>query len=344
MIGSPSAAWDAAAVRSPYGHVLQSEAWGRIRAAQGWTPEFLRIGDALPLALVLWRRLPFGQAIGYVPRGPVFDHRDAAQFDAALAALSGRARERGAIFLKVDPEVPTEREDLLAAYARHGFFRSRQDVQPVLATLEIDLRQGEDAILAAFDKDTRWSVRAAERRGVAVAERSDRVALEAFQTLYAATGRRAGFITRTAGYYGRVWRALLDAGHATLLVATVASQIVAGAMLFWCGDRAIYMYGASDEVARRTYATYLLQWLCVRSARERGCARYDFGGVPREPSPADPMYGVYVFKKGFGGVRRGLAGAYDVTVRPTLYRLWLLTEPRAYQALALLRGRRAALP
>lgn len=332
--------WDDAAVRSRYGHVLQSVAWGAIRERQGWEPERLRVGEPLPVAQILWRPLPAGQRFGYVPRGPIFDQNDPSQLGAALMAIERRARERGAIFVKVDAEVPRERADLIAVYARHGFGRSPQDVQPVLATLEIDLRQDEDAILAGLDKDTRWAARAAERRGVDVGERDDDGALGAFYRLYAETGRRAGFITRTEAYYREVWRALLGAGHATLFLAAVEGRPVAGAMLFWCGDRAIYTYGASDEVARRTYATYALQWRCIRYARERGAARYDLGGVPPRPDERDPMWGVYLFKKGFGGERREFAGAYDVVPKPFLYRVWLVAEPRAYAALALLRGRR----
>ncbi len=336
------ASWDRDAVRSRDGHVLQSAAWGRIRESQGWRVERLRIGDPLPVALVLWKELPAGLRLAYVPRGPVFDQREASQLEAALDALARRAREERAIFLKVDPEIPRKREDLLRAYERCGFSRSREDVQPVLVTLEIDLGRDEDAILRDFDKGTRWNVRQAEKRGVEVAERADDDALDAFYEVYKVTGRRARFITRTRAYYRRVWRTLLDAGHATLVVALVDKRIVAGAVLFWCGDRAIYMYGASDDVARKTFASYGLQWRCIRLARERGCARYDLGGIPPNPTQADPMYGVYLFKKGFGGSRREFAGAHDVAPRPLLYRAWVFAEPRAYAALALLRGRPAA--
>src|SRR3989442_11492824 len=88
-----TSAWDRDAVRSRFGHVLQSEAWGRIRATQGWTPEELRVGDTLPVALVLWRRLPLGQTIGYVPRGPTFDHDDVQQLDREGHTRSSRSEE-----------------------------------------------------------------------------------------------------------------------------------------------------------------------------------------------------------------------------------------------------------
>ena len=337
-------AWDRDAVRSRFGHVLQSVAWGALRSSSGWTPDTLRIGDPLPLANVHWRRFPFGQAIAYVPRGPVFDHEDAGQLDRALESLAELARRRKPIFLKVDPEIDASRDDLVALYARHGFFRSRQDVQPVLATLDVDLCRSEDEILKTFDKDTRWSVRTAEKRGVTVEERGDDASLGEVTALYEETGRRGEFITRASAYYPRVWRALIDAGHATLYAALVEGRIAAAAVIFWCGERALYMYGASGEAARKSYAAYALQWHAMRAARAKGSRRYDFGGVPVDPGESHPQYGLYLFKKGFGGTLRRFAGAYDVTASLARYRAWLALEPRLYTALALLRGRRPSMP
>lgn len=336
--------WDRDAVRSRYGHVLQSRAWAEIRAGQGWEPEELRIGTPLPVALVLWRRLPFGQLIGYVPRGPIFDHDDPAQLEAALAALAERARARRPVFLKVDAEIGTNRSDLLGVYQRNGFFRSRQEVQPVLATFEVGLSRSEEEILAGFDKDTRWSVRNAEKRGVRVYELADDEALRSVAGLYQETGLRGEFITRPSEYYVQVWRALIAAGHATLYAAMIEDQIAAAAIILWCGERALYMYGASGEIARKAYASYALQWHCMRAARARGATRYDLGGIPVRPDQSDPLYGLYLFKKGFGGVRRDFAGAYDVAQGRLRYALWLAVEPRLYTALALARGRRPTMP
>src|SRR5712691_9648838 len=117
--------WDDAAVRSAGGHVLQSEAWAEIRQRQGWRAEFVRIGDPLPVALVLWRTLPAGRRIGYASRGPIV--ADAAQLAAALGALADLARERGAIFVKADPELEPA---VAAAPLQHAGFRRGQDIQP----------------------------------------------------------------------------------------------------------------------------------------------------------------------------------------------------------------------
>ncbi len=329
--------WDDAAARSPWGHVLQSSVWAAVRERQGWRAEYVRVGDELPVALVLWRDAPLGQRIAYVPRGPIVAPGDSVGLLRALTRLSDLAREQRAVFLKVDPELPVEfaGEPLRAA----GFVRSSQDIQPVLATLELDLGPDEDALMAAMDKDTRWSVKQGPKRGVSVRVVSDDAGLRAFYDLYALTGRRADFITRTPDYYRSIWGALIDARLATLRLAYVDGAPVAGAMTWRCGERAVYQTGATNDAARKSHAAYTVLWECIIGAKREGAKRFDLGGIPTDTQRKDdPMYGPYLFKRGFGGVARRWVGAHDAVPRPLTYRAYLIAEP-AYTAALRLFGR-----
>ena len=325
---SAPAGWDDAAARSPGGHVLQSSAWARIREQQGWRAEFVRIGDPLPVALVLWRQIPLFGGMAYVPRGPVVAPGDRDGLAHALEALAELARERRAVLLKVDPELAAG--DILPVLSHAGYERG-PDVQPVLATLVIDLAPDADALMAGLEKDTRWSVRQAQKRGVSVRAVTDGPSLRAFYDLYRTTGERARFITRTWDYYSVVWRTLVDEGLATCRLAYVGDRPVAGAMTWTCGERDLYMYGASGEEGRKCFASYALQWECIAAAKARGAIRYDLGGIPLDTSRKDdPMHGPYLFKKGFagpGGRVIRYAGAHDVAPDPLRYRVFLTAEP-----------------
>src|SRR5262249_21368696 len=161
------------------GHVLQSSAWARIREQQGWRAEYVRVGDPLPVALVLWRRVPLLGQMGYAPRGPIVGPDDRDGLAHALAVLARLARERGAGLLKVDSELA----DVAGQLAHAGFVRG-PDVQPVLATLVLDLAPELDQVMASLEKDTRWSVRQSEKRGVAIRTATDDASLRAFYDLY----------------------------------------------------------------------------------------------------------------------------------------------------------------
>lgn len=78
--------------------------------------------------------------------------------------------------------------------------------------------------------------------------------------------------------------------------------------------------------------TYLLQWEAMRWAASRGCEEYDLWGVPDAPEAEleenfsnrnDGLWGVYRFKRGFGGELVRSAGAWDRVYHPQLYRLYL---------------------
>jgi lipid II:glycine glycyltransferase (peptidoglycan interpeptide bridge formation enzyme) len=325
--------WDAAAARGRGGHVMQSSAWAKIREQQGWTPEFLRPAGAH--ALVLWRPLPGGLRFGYCPRGPVASE---AQLPEALRALAAHAKAtRGALVIKVDPERTGEEA---GAALRDAGFRRGPDIQPVLSTLLLRLDGTDDALLAGMDKDTRWSIKQPEKRGVTLYQGTTDEDLDAFFDLYSVTGKRAGFITRTASYYRTVWRTLIEAGLATLWLADQGDRPVAGSMAWHCGDREVYMYGATNEAGRKVYAAYGLLWRAIHEAKQRGAVVFDFGGIPADPDDErDPMHGPYLFKKGFGGAVTRWVGAHDSVPRPLAYRAFLVAEP-PYTRLLRLRGRR----
>jgi lipid II:glycine glycyltransferase (peptidoglycan interpeptide bridge formation enzyme) len=77
--------------------------------------------------------------------------------------------------------------------------------------------------------------------------------------------------------------------------------------------------------------TYLLQWEAVRWAKSLGCTTYDLWGVPDENEEVleaaftrrrDGLWGVYRFKRGFGGDLVRSVGAWDRVYTPLRYRLY----------------------
>ena len=84
---------------------------------------------------------------------------------------------------------------------------------------------------------------------------------------------------------------------------------------------------------------YLLQWEAMRWARAHGCTEYDLWGVPDEAEESleaqfetrhDGLWGVYRFKRGFGGRVRRSARTWERVYIPALYRLigWYTSRRR----------------
>ena len=319
--------WDAFVVTRRDAHILQTSAWGELKSRFGWAAERIAVsreGRIFAGALVLFRRLPLRLGtLAYVPKGPILDPSDAEVTKTLLAGLDRLARSRRAALLKVEPDA--------VQFDLPGFRRSPHSIQPP-RTLTIDLARGDDDILAAMHHKTRYNIRLANKKGVTAREAS-RADLPAFNALMQATGARDDFAVNSPAYYEAAFDLFVPGGQARLFVAEVESHIVAGLFAFAHGDRAWYFYGASSDAHRERMPNHALQWRAMRWARSIGCREYDMWGIPDEDEAAleaqylrrqDGLWGVYRFKRGFGGRVVRFAGAFDRVYNPLLYRLYLL--------------------
>ncbi|GAB4479556.1 MAG: peptidoglycan bridge formation glycyltransferase FemA/FemB family protein [Anaerolineae bacterium] len=327
------AVWDTF-VAERGGHILQTSTWGAFKRAFGWRDQIValcRDGRLAAGALVLYRPLPLGLGtIAYVPRGPILDWDDEPLTDALLNTLDDAAAYRRAMALKLEPDG----EDSPALRARLEALRFRpspQTVQPP-RTIVLDLTGTEDDILARMNQGTRRKIRMAARRGVAI-RMGGMADLESFNALMQATGSRNAFGVHSPTYYRKVYELFADRSLAVLLMASYQGRDLAGIMVFALGARAWYFYGASSDEERERMPNYGLQWEAVRWARARGCTEYDLWGIPDEQEEvleaqfqdrSDGLWGVYGFKRGFGGRVVRAPGAWDRVYNPLLYRAYAL--------------------
>jgi lipid II:glycine glycyltransferase (peptidoglycan interpeptide bridge formation enzyme) len=340
------------------GSLLQSWRWGEFKKVSGWSP--VRLGISSPsgpliFGQVLYRsvpRLPFPVSIGYLPRGPVYfpgAESDKEAEEAFWRAIHQESRRRGAIFLKVEPNVALDEavpksavNDRMAAFGLHPAAR----LQPA-RTWALDIDRSEDDLLKGMKPKTRYNLRLAGKRGVSVRRATSLADLKAFHSLLEITGKRDQFGIHTFPYYEQLWSLFGPEGDNSMTVllaghpggAERAAGPIAGLLAFRFGREAVYMYGASDNRGREHMPNYLLQWEAIRWAREHGCALYDFWGIPDPPaedgeegkegaevSPINArsgLRGVYWFKRGFGGREIEYPGAYDYIYNPWLYKLWM---------------------
>ena len=78
---------------------------------------------------------------------------------------------------------------------------------------------------------------------------------------------------------------------------------------------------------RRLLLRHPKKWMrndyrCFQWAKELGCSYFDFRAIPEVLEPGEEMWGVYEFKKGFGGFSRLNIPTQDYVVRPLIYTAW----------------------
>lgn len=302
-------------------HVLQTEPWGRLKARFGWQAE--RVNGCL----LLFRPAPLGFSIAYVPRGPQLNWADPA---AGLAALTATARRRRALFLKIEPDLPDHPEHQ-ARLTALGFRPSPQTIQP-RRSIVIDLAGTEDDVLARMKQKTRYNIRLAAKKDVTARAAQGPADLTAFTDLMRMTGNRDHFGVHAPAYYHAAYELFQPLGQCALFLAEYAGRALAGVMVFLLGERAWYFYGASSDDERPRMAPYLAQWAGLQWARERGARWYDLWGVPDEDEAAleagfeqraDGLWGVYRFKRGWGGQVVRSVGAWDQVYNPALYQAYI---------------------
>jgi lipid II:glycine glycyltransferase (peptidoglycan interpeptide bridge formation enzyme) len=315
--------WGAFIDQHPEAHILQTPAWGELKANFGWRPRFLRQGSVG--AMILFRHLPLGLSIAYIPRGSVGE-KDWNSFWPEVDAL---CRRKKAVFLRIEPEVwePVSHDFIDQNLA--GFIETDQTVQPP-RTIMVDLTPSEDDILDNMKSKTRYNIRLAQRKDVEVFISDD---IPAFYKMMMTTGERDEFGVHNLAYYQKAYDLFVPSGNGLLLIAAYKGEPLAGLMSFVQGNTAWYFYGASTNQERNRMPTYLLQWEAMRWAKQKGCQYYDLWGVPDFPENkleekflerSDGLWGVYRFKRGFGGDVRRTIGTWDRIYQPLLYRIYQL--------------------
>jgi peptidoglycan pentaglycine glycine transferase (the first glycine) len=321
------------------GHVLQSFEWGEFKSAYGWQPIrllFFRGGEPVAAACVL-KRVVGPLSVCYAPKGPVLDYGDGELAGKVLDTMIRTAKRHRAIYLKIDPDVCLEDESTRGVLRRHGFRPGESIQRP--NTMMLDISGSEEDVLGRMKPKWRYNIRLAEKKGVEIvaARPGD---FPEFYRVYKETGERDLFIIRPYDYCRLEWQTFLDAGMASFWMARYEGQTLAGIMPFALGKRMWYFFGASSNLHRNLMPNHLLQWRAIQWGRAQGCTEYDMWGIPDVLEEGQPLWGVYLFKQGFGAEVTRWAGAHDRVLQPALYTLWTRGVPAYMRLRRRLKGER----
>ncbi len=311
--------WKTFITNHPEAHLLQTGEWGELKTAFGWTPFHFITNNAG--AQVLLKKLPFGFTVAYLPKGPVGKF-----LDEDWQEIFSVCRGNKAIFIKIEQD-DVESRAVVEADGIHHWQKNTKSIQP-RRTILVDLSGTEEEIMARMKQKCRYNIRLAEKKGIVVKETEN---IEKYYALMIATGKRDDFGIHTKDYYQKAFDIFHKEKACALLIAEFEKKPLAGLLVFRHGKRAWYLYGASNEEERNRMPTYLLQWEAMRWAKKLGCTEYDLWGVPDEneemlesefESRSDGLWGVYRFKRGFGGKLFRSTPAMDIVFNPFLYRLY----------------------
>ena len=324
--------WNQFLSSHPNAHLLQTGEWGELKSGFGWKP--VRIVNREVGLQILFRKLPLGFTIGYIPK-VAFSNQQSTRSQELWREIDLVCKQNRAIFLKLEPDLWQDSEsNQLLIIAKHPggtnneLHISPHNIQPP-RTIIVGIKDAEEAILARMKQKMRYNIRLAEKKGVTVRAWDD---IEAFHKMMLLTGSRDGFGVHSREYYQRAYDLLHPKQMGELLLAEYEGKPLAALFAARNGNRAYYLYGASTDEERNRMPTYLLQWEAMKWAKSHGCEEYDLWGVPDEEEGAleanfetrhDGLWGVYRFKRGFGGELKRAVQAMDRVYNPLLYWVYL---------------------
>jgi lipid II:glycine glycyltransferase (peptidoglycan interpeptide bridge formation enzyme) len=329
------AEWDEFVANHPNGSILQSTNWARLKSRFGWHSHriWLRQDNQLVAgAQMLVRSAAFGLIrVAYIPHGPLVDWNDDEQLAVMFNQLDLAAYEQRAGFLKIEPRLwqsNVSRGQWEAICRQQDCVMGVDTVQPP-RTLLIDLQPPEEDILAAMKQKTRYNIRLAKRKGVTVREGTVED-IPIFNKMIQRTGQRNEFGIHEPHYYKAAFD-LFAPEQGALLIAEYKEKPLAAIMVFSMGKQAAYLYGASSGEERNRMPTYAAQWAGILWSKERGCTSYDLWGIPdfseeeleaKFQKQKDGLWGIYRFKRGFGGRIRRTVGPADRIYNKIVYGLY----------------------
>ena len=177
------------------------------------------------------------------------------------------------------------------------------------ATFLLPLQETSDAQWKLVESKQRNIVRKGEKNGVEVRALTGEAAtaeLPTLQLLREQTQQHAiqkhanaSMLLKSDNFFAN----LLQHTDATLFIGSVDGKPATVAVMIVSGETAYYYSGGSDyELNRQTGSSAYVIWKAIEYYRELPGVKYmDMGGVPVKPELTHPAYGVYAFKRSFGG-------------------------------------------
>lgn len=256
-------------------------------------------GEIIGGTLVMVQPLPLRLAsLAVCKWGPVLkDNRrgDAHElYGRMVELLISEYADRRAMMLSIMPRAEANQRNLAHEHlVRRGF-----KTGPALrfpSRYMVKLKLDDAGMRKSFAQKWRYHLNKSEKAGLTV-ERAGPERLPEFDALYAAMTDRKKF-PDTSAYHTLLPLMQIkdDRLRPELFFTRYEGKIIAGAVIFKAGETAVYLYGATNDLALPLRAGYFMHWHIMRWLRDNtGAQWYDLGGT-------DGFQGLHQFKKGMVG-------------------------------------------
>ena len=260
---------------------------------------FWRGGEVVGGSLMMIQPLPLRlSALAVAKWGPMLartDHPDRLDLYAGMVdALVADYAHRRKLMLSVLPRASLSPFNAQYDHLVHRGFAAGSELSFPNRYI-VNLRLSDEEQRASFEQKWRYHLKKSEKEGLSF-EHAPASRLPEFAALYEKMLDRKRFSDHSA--YDTVpalMKMTNDVLRPELFFVRHDNEVIAGAIIFKAGDRAVYLYGATNDRALPLRAGYFMHWHIIRWLRDNTPAHwYDLGGT-------DGFHGLHQFKKGMVG-------------------------------------------
>lgn len=306
----------------PYISFFQSWNWGEVQRKLG--NPIIRLGvynnkKLVGVCLVVEIKARRGHYL-HLRHGPILLQFNS-HFPFLLDHITKKARELRCDFIRISPLIEEHTFDIRFLRER-GFRNAPIHNMDAENAWVLDLDPSDEELLSSMRKTTRYLIRKAQKMPIHVRSTTKLSDFSSFTRLYIITSKRHSFVPHR-GMKEELSIFSKD-NQAKLFLAEYKRKIIAGALIIFYGNQAIYHHGATDDTYRDIPAAYLMQWEIIKEAKVLGKKIYNLWGVVKEERKNHPWQGLTLFKTGFGGRRINFIHAQDLPLAPLYWKTYLI--------------------
>jgi hypothetical protein len=158
----------------------------------------------------------------------------------------------------------------------------------------LDLARSEKEIYAGFRTNMKRNISRSQKEGVKLERSNSPEAMEEYFKLHCITRQGHGIPPQPLKFFRKITEHVLQRDMGFIILSKYREKIVAGAVYFHHGKKAIYKYGASNREGKDSRANNLVMWEAIRWYRDNGYRDFCFGRTEPENE------GLKEYKSGYG--------------------------------------------
>ncbi len=314
-----SETWEKFVTSRPESNFLQSYYHGKTHEDLGKKVYYSGIFERQSLAGVALGIIEDAKRGRYLstPGGPLINWENRSLVKSFFEQISKIAKKDKCVFIRLRPQIEdTERNRKLMA---ENYLKPSPMHLTAEHTLQLNLKQEPETILAQMRKTTRYEIRQSEKLGIEVSSTTDSKEVEEFYRVQLETARRQNFIPFSLALIRAEFEEFSHRNQALIYKATWKGKPLAYALIIHYPTESSYHFGASTEEGHRLPGAYAILWQAIRDSQKLNIPRFNFWGIVAENQTKHRFYGVSVFKRGFGGQEVKYLPAHDLILNHLKY-------------------------